>query len=116
MHVKIKGEWGEHNKIHREQMILHEGVDKVVDYNLADLIKWCSFRPITADHPSWLRKAFPARNPDDLILLIEHFNEEADKLFVVLSVYLKQPGVTLTEKKEKLEQFVEKFSGVEGWD
>ena len=56
-------------------MILHEGVDKVVDYNLADLIKWCSFRPITADHPSWLRKAFPARNPDDLILLIEHFNE-----------------------------------------
>ena len=97
-------------------MILHEGVDKVVDYNLSDLIKWCSFRPITADHPSWLRKAFPARNPDDLILLIEHFTEEADKLFVVLSVYLKQPAVSLTDKKEKLEQFLDKFSGVEGWD
>ena len=110
-----KGEWGEHNKIFNKPRILHQPVEAAMDFDIESLIEWCLFRPITAEHPAWMRNAFPSRSPLDLELLIEHFTttEQADKLFVVLSMYLKQPAVKIDEKVKMFQTHLNKFNGYE---
>ena len=110
-----KGEWGEHNSVINKPHILHKPVEEVTEFDLESLIEWCLFRPITAEHPAWLRNAFPSRSPFDLELLIEHFTEtdQVDKLFVVLSMYLKQPAVKINQKQKMLESNLDKFDGYE---
>ena len=110
-----KGEWGEHNSIVNKPKILHLPVEEVMDLELESLIEWCLFRPITAEHPAWLRNAFPSRSPFDLELLIDHFVEtdQVEKLFVVLSVYLKQPAVKIDQKMKILQSNLDKLQGYE---
>jgi len=81
-------------------------VEDIVDANMDDFVEWINFRPIKAGIPEWVRKAFPTRELDEILLLIELLNEKdteksedtKTKLIIATSVYLKQPSATLSDK------------------
>ena len=86
--------------------LVARSVEDIIDANLDEYLEWINFRPIKAGIPEWVRKAFPTRELDEISLLIELLNEKEmsedvkRKLVIAVSVYLKQPSATLSDKME----------------
>ena len=108
-HDFAKGEFGNlrnHLQNCSAEPLVARSVEDIIDANLEEYIEWINFRPIKAGIPEWVRKAFPTRELDEILLLIELLNEKEmsedvqRKLIIAVSVYLKQPSATLNDKME----------------
>ena len=108
-HDFAKGEFGtlrNHLQNCSPEPLVARSVEDIIDANLEEYIEWINFRPIKAGIPEWVRKAFPTRELDEILLLIELLNEKEmsedvqRKLIIAVSVYLKQPSATLNDKME----------------